>query len=57
MLLWVSIFIHFLVLESWHTKVLCISPSYTSVDSVTVCVPCAMRMGGRVLVDCVCARC
>lgn len=38
MLPWVFIFIHFLVLKRWHTKVLCISLSHTSVDSVTVAV-------------------
>lgn len=56
MLLWLFIFIHFLVLKSWHTKVLCVSLSYTSTDSVALCVPCVMRVGGRVLVDRVCAR-
>lgn len=56
MLLWVFIFIYFLVLKSQHTKVSCISLSCTSIDSVVLCVPCVMRMGGRFLVDRECAR-
>lgn len=56
MLLWVLIFIYFLVLKSQHTKVSCISLSCTSIDSVVLCVPCVMRMGGRFLVDRECAR-